>query len=47
MEHFNNTGKLLVINIFDGDGWDKICSFLNEPIPNVPFPHQNKGIYRS
>jgi hypothetical protein len=22
----------------DGDGWQKLCSFLNCPVPNLPFP---------
>ena len=28
-----------------GDGWQKICKFLNKEIPNVPFPHLGKGNY--
>jgi len=29
----------------NGDSWEKICNFLNRPIPkNVPFPHLNKAI---
>lgn len=35
--------QLLVMNIIDGDGWEKLCNFLNKPIPNKPFPHKNKG----
>lgn len=27
----------------EGDGWEKLCSFLNEPIPNRPFPHFNSS----
>jgi tetratricopeptide (TPR) repeat protein len=34
--------KLLKINIPEGDGWDKICTFLNVSIPDAPFPHRNK-----
>jgi hypothetical protein len=26
-----------------GDGWSALCPFLNEPIPAVPFPFENKG----
>lgn len=29
-----------------GDGWEKICSFLGKPIPNIPFPHANKRSYK-
>ena len=36
--------RWLKINICDdGDGWEKICPFLNVPIPDIPFPHLNKG----
>ena len=38
--------QLLVINITDGDGWEKLCPFLNKPIPSKPFPHRNIGKYR-
>lgn len=33
-------GSLLVMNICEGDGWDKLCSFLNLPTPNEKFPHE-------
>jgi hypothetical protein len=29
------------MNICDGEGWEKLCSFLNKPIPDVPFPKEN------
>jgi len=25
------------------DGWGPLCQFLNKPVPDVPFPHKNKG----
>ena len=25
------------------DSWEKLCTFLNQPIPKKPFPHSNKG----
>jgi hypothetical protein len=32
----------LVIDVTAGDGeWDKICSFLNVPVPSQPFPRSN------
>jgi len=34
---------LLILNIAAGDGWEKLCPFLGRPIPEVPFPHSNKG----
>jgi hypothetical protein len=27
----------------EGDRWDKLCNFLGKNVPNVPFPHMNKG----
>lgn len=27
----------------DGDGWAELCSFFDLPIPDQPFPHENKG----
>ena len=38
--------QLLVMNVIKGDGWEKLCSFLNKPIPDVPFPHKNVGRYK-
>jgi len=38
--------QLLVMNIFEGDGWKELCRFLNKPVPNKPFPHKNKGKYK-
>jgi hypothetical protein len=38
--------QLLIMNIIDGDGWDKLCKFLDKPIPKKPFPHKNKGRYK-
>lgn len=34
---------LLVLHICAGEGWEKLCSFLNKEIPNTPFPHQNRA----
>lgn len=27
----------------EGDGWGALCAFLDLPVPNVPFPHANRG----
>jgi hypothetical protein len=34
--------KLLVFDIFNGDGWPELCAFLGVPIPDAPYPHENK-----
>ena len=47
--HYNERKKyfkdrlndLLVMNICNGEGWEKLCSFLNKPVPDVPFPKEN------
>jgi hypothetical protein len=33
---------LLEMNIIGGEGWEKLCPFLELSIPNEPFPHANK-----
>lgn len=44
IDYFKNRPKDLLIVCFDyKDGWNKICDFLNKPVPNVPFPHLNIG----
>jgi len=35
--------RLLVMNVIGGDGYEKLCPFLDLPIPNDPFPHRNKS----
>jgi len=34
----NRTGALLVIDVCSGEGWEPLCSFLNKPVLNEPFP---------
>jgi hypothetical protein len=34
---------LLVMDVFRGDGWDRLCPFLGKSIPNVPFPNVKPG----
>ena len=44
-EYFKDRpGDLLVMNICEGEGWEKLCPFLGVPIPNEPFPNVNKSI---
>jgi Sulfotransferase domain len=35
--------QLLVMNIAAGDGWEKLCPFLGQKIPNKPFPNVQPG----
>jgi hypothetical protein len=34
---------LLVMDLFAGDGWSKLCGFLGVEAPHRPFPHVNAG----
>jgi len=35
--------SLLELNICDGEGWEKLCAFLDRPVPSVPFPNKNQS----
>lgn len=44
IDHFKECpDKLLVVSWMEGDGWEKLCSFLNKSIPKITFPHANKN----
>lgn len=34
--------ELLEIDLTAGEGWDKLCPFLDRPIPDAPFPWENR-----
>jgi hypothetical protein len=41
LAHFaGRPSDLLVFNV-EHDGWHRLCQFLDEPIPDVPYPHEN------
>ena len=44
---FNDKPNFIRFNVFEGDGWDKLCPFLGCDIPNAPYPHMNKGYYKT
>lgn len=33
--------RLLVLSLEQGFGWDEICGFLGQPVPNEPYPRIN------
>lgn len=33
---------LLIMNICNGDGWEKLCPFIKKEIPEITFPYNNK-----
>ena len=42
MEYFKHRSEqLLVFNITAGEGWTKLCPYLNEQIPAINFPSAN------
>lgn len=44
IDYFKNRPEdFLILDFSKGDGWEKLCSFLNKDIPNIPFPHTNKA----
>ncbi len=34
--------KLLVYNV--KEGWEPLCTWLDKPVPDIPFPHSNAGM---
>jgi hypothetical protein len=43
-EYFRNRPEdLLIVDWEKGQGWKELCSFLNKSVPNVSFPHDNRG----
>lgn len=44
LNYFKERPKdLLIMDLSKGDGWDKLCPFLQTNIPNASFPHTNKA----
>jgi fructose-1,6-bisphosphatase/inositol monophosphatase family enzyme len=40
--HFRDRpGDLLVLDVAAGEGWDMLCPFLRQPVPDLPFPKAN------
>jgi hypothetical protein len=33
---------LLVLNICAGEGWERLCPFLGQDVPGIPFPWANR-----
>lgn len=42
----NRQNDLLIIDICKEPSWEKLCYFLDKPIPQTPFPHSNKNEQR-
>jgi hypothetical protein len=45
--HFGNkAGSLLVLRVTDGEGWNRLCPFLEKPMPDCAFPQLNAAEQR-
>jgi hypothetical protein len=44
VQHYfkDRPNDFVVIDIDTEFGWNKLCAFLDKPIPSVPFPHKNR-----
>ena len=41
-EYFKDRPQdILEMKMSEGAGWSELCSFLNQPIPSIPYPHGN------
>jgi hypothetical protein len=45
-EYFRGRDDLLVMNIEQGDGWEKLCAFLGCAVPDKPLPWKNRRTWR-
>lgn len=46
LSYFEGRDDFLRVNWSSGDGWEKLCNFLNCPTPDSSFPHRNTGSYK-
>jgi hypothetical protein len=47
IEYFKDKpSQLLIFDIFSGDSWEKLCKFIDKPIPDEKFPHKRKAKYK-
>jgi len=42
-KHFKDHPRFIEICWEDGDGWEKLCDFLNKPVPGKDFPWKNRS----
>jgi len=42
MNKHKNDERFLFMNIIGGDGWEKLCPFLNVDVPESPFPNRDE-----
>lgn len=37
-------GQLIEVCLENGDGWEKLCGFLEDPVPSLPVPHVARSV---
>jgi hypothetical protein len=42
-DYFRSDPRFIELCWENGDDWRKLCDFLDKPVPQVDFPHANKG----
>ena len=42
IDYFKNNSNFLIMNLEENHGWQELCNFLNEEIPQIKFPNLNK-----
>jgi hypothetical protein len=42
LDLMGGSDRFLDLDIIGGEGWDKLCAFLDRPVPDAPFPLSNK-----
>ncbi len=42
----NRSDEFMILDFSKGDGWEKLCAFLEKEVPPTPFPHANRAIDR-
>lgn len=43
-DYLRGRTSLLEVDWTHGDGWEKLCAFLGKPVPDAPFPHENRSL---
>ncbi len=43
LDYFKDNDNFMTMDVVGGDGWEKLCGFLNEPQPDWDFYHLNKA----
>jgi len=43
-DYFKGDPRFIELCWENGDAWEKLCDFLDRPMPCIQFPHANKGL---